>query len=980
MHSWLKAVLVPWLVCTLSSCDLFDDSDSNTATPSNPAFACQNQNASKDQAELLNQYTLFESGHVRPLALSPDGQRLYVINTPNNCLEVYATDDTLTPVAAVPVGLEPVAVAAPSNDEVWVVNHLSDSVSIIDMSGVPRVKATLWVGDEPNDIVFAGKEQQRAFITSAYRGQNHPSFQANHLRENGHGRADVWVFDRTSLGAGAGGTPLTIVNLFADVPRALAVSTDGATVYAAAFMSGNRSTVIEESALLPPSGFIVLGYYQNEAGGDLSLEQMEAITGFSPDSFGMTEPELIQFGIDMGILTRIEHRLVVNYRNSPVYRINNQGQVVNQITSEVLSVEVPAGVELIAALDLPPYVPETRSKPAPTVNSEGLESPNTGLIVKYDGSAWRDENGTDWSDKINFSLPDYDIFSIDAAADLPQEKSHISQVGTTLFNMAVNPVSGKLYVSNLDSHNEVRFEGPGLMASTVRGNIAQSRISVIENGSVVARNLNKHLTHTEAQGEAIAPGEKAKTLSQPMQMAVSADGADLYVAAMGSNKVGIFQTRALEQDSFLPDAANQILLPASGPTGVALNTSGNRLYVTTRFDNSIHVIDTKTKQVLASRAMFSPEPQTLIEGRRFLYDADLTSANGENACASCHLFGDLDALAWDLGNPDASSTPAPINSETPALSPSSSPLHPMKGPMSTQTLRGIADHGPMHWRGDRTGDSPAVINGQMESREAAAFKAFNPAFVSLLGRETQLEEKQMQAFTDFALKIMPPPNPIRNLDNSLTNQQQQGHQIYMNQSTTAVGSCNACHEVDAEKNRFGSNTTVTFEGGRVSQDFKVAQLRNAYTKVGRFDDGAEQIRGFGFLHDGSEPTLLRFLNAGVFSFSSDAQRNLVADFVFAMDTNLPPIVGQQVTVNENNREAALVRLDLLLARAELKECDLVASAVIRGAQQQLMLNDAEVFVARSGATVSKQALLEKNLPATFTCYPPGNGKRILQTN
>ena len=28
-------------------------------------------------------------------------------------------------------------------------------------------------------------------------------------------------------------------------------------------------------------------------------------------------------------------------------------------------------------------------------------------------------------------------------------------------------------------------------------------------------------------------------------------------------------------------------------------------------------------------------------------------------------------------------------------------MHPMKGPMTTQTLRGLAHAGAMHWRGDR---------------------------------------------------------------------------------------------------------------------------------------------------------------------------------------------------------------------------------------------------------------------------------------
>src|SRR4029079_16938715 len=76
----------------------------------------------------------FESGHVRPLALSPDGSRLFAVNTPDDRLAIYnVSAGGLTLAAEVPVGLEPVAVAARSNTEVWVVNHLSDSVSIVSV-------------------------------------------------------------------------------------------------------------------------------------------------------------------------------------------------------------------------------------------------------------------------------------------------------------------------------------------------------------------------------------------------------------------------------------------------------------------------------------------------------------------------------------------------------------------------------------------------------------------------------------------------------------------------------------------------------------------------------------------------------------------------------------------------------------------------------------------------------------------------------
>src|SRR5882672_6515763 len=85
-------------------------------------------------------FTTFESGPVRPLALSPDGTRLFAVNTPDDQLEIFAVsgvDGSLTHTASVSVGLEPVAVAARSNGEVWVVNHLSDSVSIVDVAASP---------------------------------------------------------------------------------------------------------------------------------------------------------------------------------------------------------------------------------------------------------------------------------------------------------------------------------------------------------------------------------------------------------------------------------------------------------------------------------------------------------------------------------------------------------------------------------------------------------------------------------------------------------------------------------------------------------------------------------------------------------------------------------------------------------------------------------------------------------------------------
>jgi DNA-binding beta-propeller fold protein YncE len=102
-------------------------------------------------------FTAFESGHVRPLVLSADGSTLYAVNTSDNRLEILDVSGARPlVVGSVPVGLEPLAVALVNDGEVWVVNHLSDSISIVDLDSQPLgVARPFLVADEPRDIVFA---------------------------------------------------------------------------------------------------------------------------------------------------------------------------------------------------------------------------------------------------------------------------------------------------------------------------------------------------------------------------------------------------------------------------------------------------------------------------------------------------------------------------------------------------------------------------------------------------------------------------------------------------------------------------------------------------------------------------------------------------------------------------------------------------------------------------------------------------------
>src|SRR3989442_4820596 len=167
---------------------------------------------------LQAQYVNFESSQVHPVALTPSGQNLLVVNTPDALLEVFTVqaDGGLAPWASIPVGLEPVSVVARSDSEAWVVNHLSDTISIVDLARGATVR-TLPVGDEPTDVVFANG---RAFVAVSQEDA-------------------VVVFDLTHPA-----DPPVKKELFRSDTRALAVARDGSQVYAVGLDSGNQTTVV----------------------------------------------------------------------------------------------------------------------------------------------------------------------------------------------------------------------------------------------------------------------------------------------------------------------------------------------------------------------------------------------------------------------------------------------------------------------------------------------------------------------------------------------------------------------------------------------------------------------------------------------------------------------------------------------------------------------------------------------------------------
>lgn len=158
----------------------------------------------------------FESPHVHPIDITPNGNILVSVNTAAHKLEVWSiSGSSISPIASIPVGLDPVSVRVRNNSEAWVVNHMSDSVSIVDLDSETVIR-TLKTDNEPSDVVFAAN---RAFVSAS---------EANSIN----------VFSLNNLNANP-----SRIKIQGEEPRALSVSANGSTVYAAIYESGNGTTL-----------------------------------------------------------------------------------------------------------------------------------------------------------------------------------------------------------------------------------------------------------------------------------------------------------------------------------------------------------------------------------------------------------------------------------------------------------------------------------------------------------------------------------------------------------------------------------------------------------------------------------------------------------------------------------------------------------------------------------------------------------------
>jgi YVTN family beta-propeller protein len=772
----------------------------------------------------------FESSQVHPLAITPDGSRLLVVNTPDARLSVFdITGVAPVRIAEIPVGLEPVTVAAFSNGEAWVVNQLSDDVSIVDLSTF-HTRATLRVGDEPSDVVFAGSPT-RAYVSVS---------QEDCLK----------AYDPANLA-----TAPIVIPVPGRMPRALARNLDGSELIVDIFHSSTQSTTLS------------------------AVEAGDSLPAPSPPQ-------------DPG---------------------------------------------------LPP-------------------APKTGLVVKRSTQGWIDQSQHLWNSKIPYQVPLNEVVYVSTTSNTVE--GFRGDIGSIMMGAASSPVNGSAAVTGTYAILESRLE-PNL-----RGHFTEQRLAIVPSRTTARAEvgLNPHINYSVSPGP---QSERDSSIGIPTGVCWSPDGQRVFVTSLATDKIAVLSVVPAAPPNPPTVTMRARVSTVAGPTGVIADPLRPRLYVLGRFHNQLQTLSTANfSSVALSSIGFDPTPDAIVNGRKFFYGG-FTSGHGDQACASCHLFGDMDNLAWELGNPQGTMAPAPPNMIDPQLQ----GFHPMKGPMVTQSLRGLLNTGVLHWRGDR-----------------ADLTAFNPAFVSLMGRSSQLPDSEMTAFGEFLMPLVYPPNPYERLDRTMVDAPPgqasalRGQSFFMNTPVDGSLKCVDCHALPAGTN----GQVIDHLALQESQDFKVPQLRNLYKKTGFKDSvGVINKRGFGYTHDGSVDNLFDFLHFPGFNFGTpvsvaDANRRDVESFLLAFDTGMAPAVGYQITFDgSNNGDATLsARMDTLEAQANLGNCELIAHGRIggtpRGFQYQtatgLWKSDMAAEPPMSRSSLIAVAAAGQQL--TVTGVPPGTGQRM----
>lgn len=554
----------------------------------------------------------------------------------------------------------------------------------------------------------------------------------------------------------------------------------------------------------------------------------------------------------------------------------------------------------------------------------------------------------DFEQVADQTLPDGDLFWLDRAGGTAVPV--VVGAGSVLNAHGFHP-NGEHWMLNVAHNNK---DPQRQLQADIQGEISFNRVSIsrlpaVAPGVAPVRPRTVNIDDTDLSAEGIQY-DRSRTAAMPYSIAFSESGLALVAGLMSDNVTVLDAAGNRLAEWNLPDGCvpRQVMLD---PQEFWVLTYCSGL-------NTIHVnlaADVAASPITLDLG-YDPTPEAIRAGRILFYDAS-HSLHNTASCATCHIEGGVDGIAWNLGS-----------------------VTDDKGPMTTQSLESINVTAPFHWRGEQ-------LNGLSD---------FRGAFPGLLGGR-DLSDEEFIAFEAFVLSLETPPNPHQNRQRLLDDSIQPsgaiiGPGIEFPQSSAINGQalyvaprCNQCHQLPVGSDHEANKTGAGFgEPNPRRQFIKVAPLITLPDRgiepllPVTFADGQTRSYprvGTGLAHAGNPKNIWEF----GFLLNPTIQDALdVTNFLFQFDTGLAPATRARVRIDGSADAAALAEVNgYLLPEAHERDADVAAFGSIG---RYYYDRGARTFIDEAGVswTLDDLATQVADLDGwlVFAGLPVGTGRRF----
>jgi len=558
---------------------------------------------------------------------------------------------------------------------------------------------------------------------------------------------------------------------------------------------------------------------------------------------------------------------------------------------------------------------------------------------------------------------DFDVWWRDFA-NLGNGDPHvISDLGTTNFNMTFSD-GGNMWAVSTDAQFD-NSGGTGVLSALPTG-FAKTMLTrvdfstVLSSGGLTIPQTTRDLNE-EPFGIAVDPS--SDSLSHATDVLVyepTASTEIVFVTGFNSDRIGVVTNTAADGDDWVVSAfdVNDADTTGSelwGPRSIAVkygttSSPNDRIYVLNSLANSISIVDPRFDGTTVDPIVTvtfplqnDPVPDYIREGQQFMYatvgtnGSDPALGHGFNSCASCHIDGRSDQLAWTL-TPEANiPIPSPFSTFEITTSLNLTTFPNVKGALVTQSLQGLvnsemggsgfhfASNAPYHWRGDK----PTVQD-------------FNEAFENLLGGE-RLPAADIAALESFVNSVHYPPNPGQPVERTYSGSlgdpdletdgdgARRGLKLFHIQPTPEVAdlfggrSCSQCHSLPVgSNNRMTTALRLDLDGVSGDEDMilETAALRGMRQKeatlefapdVGVTASSDLQSGDFGMArHGGTGRSIVEFHDlVAAQNPGSEAALTDINAYIREFDSGVAPMVGRSIGVLAPN----------LIPQAEVNEME-----------------------------------------------------------